>query len=192
MLCASRLLFDCEQKLTHGVLLTMLTTSTNPCKERMSNQQKQRLIGLIGALLMALAGFILVLTPQNTPTEVTLRWETASEVQTAGYNLYRSTSEDGPFEQINERLIPASPARHTGGEYVYTDTGLVPGQTYYYQLEEVETSGARTAVEVIPVTVEQPLWARIQPLLGLLLIVLSLGIAISTLRERQLETELQE
>nr|WP_290668862.1 hypothetical protein [Ardenticatena sp.] len=156
----------------------------------MNAQQTQRLSGLVGALLMALAGLVLLFSSQNGPTEVVLRWETASEVQTAGYNLYRATSEDGPFEQINERLIPASPARYTGGKYVYTDTGLIPGRTYYYQLEEVETSGQRTPVEVIPVTVEQSLWARLQPILGGFLIVLSIGIAVSTFRERQSETEL--
>ena len=156
----------------------------------MNAQQTQRLSGLVGALLMALAGLVLLFSSQNGPTEVVLRWETASEVQTAGYNLYRATSEDGPFEQINERLIPASPARYTGGKYVYTDTGLIPGRTYYYQLEEVETSGQRTPVEVIPVTVEQSLWARLQPILGGFLIVLSVGIAVSTFRERQSETEL--
>lgn len=158
----------------------------------MTNHRTQQLAGIAGALLMAIAGLILVFSSQESPTDVTLRWKTASEVQTAGYNLYRSTSEEGPFEQVNERLIPASPARHTGGEYVYTDTGLIPGRTYYYQLEEVETSGARTPVEVIPVRVEQPLWARLQPFLGVVLILLGFGVAISTFRDRGSKMELLE
>ena len=36
---------------------------------------------------------------------VVVEWSTASELDTAGFNLYRSESPDGPFEKVNQNLI---------------------------------------------------------------------------------------
>jgi len=75
---------------------------------------------------------------------VVVEWTTANEVNTAGFNLYRSDSPDGPFVQINASLIPASADPLTGGQYAYEDTAVQAGQTYYYLLEDVEYSGQTT------------------------------------------------
>lgn len=85
---------------------------------------------------------------------VTIRWVTESEFNTAGFNLYRSENEDGPFTtKVNDRLIPARDDPALGGEYVYTDTQVVAGQTYYYQLEEVEKTGRTEIVRTTKVDV---------------------------------------
>jgi hypothetical protein len=74
--------------------------------------------------------------------QVRVDWTTESEVNTAGFNLYRGESPDGPFDlKVNETLIPASPDPLLGGEYRYVDKSAHPGVTYYYQLQEVEKSG---------------------------------------------------
>ncbi|GAB4567566.1 MAG: hypothetical protein Kow0047_19810 [Anaerolineae bacterium] len=75
---------------------------------------------------------------------VVVEWTTETEVDTAGFNLYRSESPDGPYVKVNDTLIPASPDPLTGGHYVYTDTQVIAGRTYYYQLEDVEISGQAT------------------------------------------------
>jgi len=75
---------------------------------------------------------------------VLVEWTTESEVNTAGFNVYRSESEEGPYIQVNRELIPSSPDPILGGHYVYTDTNVVAGQTYYYKLEDVELDGAAT------------------------------------------------
>jgi hypothetical protein len=70
-------------------------------------------------------------------------WETASEVDTAGFIVYRSQSLDGPFEPIIDTPIPARGDPLVGAAYQYEDRDLVWGQRYYYRLEEVERSDNR-------------------------------------------------
>ena len=75
---------------------------------------------------------------------VLVEWTTESEVNTAGFNVYRSESAEGPYTKINSELIPASPDPILGGHYVYTDRNVVAGRAYLYQLEDVELDGATT------------------------------------------------
>lgn len=72
---------------------------------------------------------------------VSIEWTTASELNTVGFNLYRRDTLDGPEERINPELIPASTDPLAGGKYHYIDRDARPGQTYYYELEDVETDG---------------------------------------------------
>ncbi len=92
--------------------------------------------GLVGLLL------VLVGSELAAPVTITVEWSTASELNTSGFNLYRGDNLNGPFERINRDLIPASIDPLVGGAYVFTDTQVAAGRTYYYRLEEVETSGA--------------------------------------------------
>lgn len=79
-----------------------------------------------------------------TKPEIVIRWSTATEIDTAGYNILRSDAPDGPFVQINAAMIPTTGDTLTGGEYAFTDHTVAPGQSYYYQLEEIETNGTRS------------------------------------------------
>jgi len=82
---------------------------------------------------------------------VDLSWTTASELQNLGFHVYRAASAEGPFERITSSLIPGLGSSPTGSSYRYRDPGLVDGQTYYYRLEDIETTG-RTALH-------GPVWA---------------------------------
>lgn len=73
-----------------------------------------------------------------------ITWETASEVNTAGFNVYRGPSAEGPWTQVNTTLIPPASDPVSGGSYEFRDTSAVANQTYYYLLEEVELNGAST------------------------------------------------
>ena len=94
------------------------------------------IVTLIAALILGVLAW-----RDSRTASVVIDWSTASELNTAGFNLYRSESPDGPFSKINDNLIPASPDPLTGGSYSYTDKNVSPGRTYYYQLEDVEISG---------------------------------------------------
>lgn len=78
------------------------------------------------------------------PVHITVQWTTGSEINTAGFNLYRSESAAGPFTRINAQLIPAANDPIAGGKYHYQDDDVKPGQTYYYELEDVELGGTST------------------------------------------------
>lgn len=79
---------------------------------------------------------------------ITVRWATATEVDTLGFNLYRATQPEGPFRQINQHLIPGSVDPLAGAEYEFVDSDVQRGQHYYYQLQEVEIDGIANQVEL--------------------------------------------
>ena len=74
---------------------------------------------------------------------VELRWETGSEVDNVGFYLYRATSESGPYQPVNPNVIPGLGSSPLGASYRYVDSGLVNGQSYFYELEDLESNGVR-------------------------------------------------
>lgn len=76
---------------------------------------------------------------------IRVEWETATEIDTLGFHLYRSPRADGGYERLNEQIIPSqAPGSPGGGIYFWTDDQVVPGQAYYYKLEDVDIHGAAT------------------------------------------------
>jgi hypothetical protein len=76
--------------------------------------------------------------------QVRVDWQTAQEIRNLGFNLYRATSPAGPFEKINDRLIPGLIYSVKGKSYSYIDDDVTPGTLYYYKLEDIDASGKRT------------------------------------------------
>lgn len=85
---------------------------------------------------------------------VIVEWSTSSELDTAGFNLYRIDASGHSDHRVNEYLIPASTDPLIGGEYAYEDKDVTPGISYQYELEEVENSGGITRYGPIEVTAE--------------------------------------
>jgi hypothetical protein len=95
-----------------------------------------------GVLAVTLADFHAV----QQGDAILVTWETASELDNRGFNLYRGTSPAGWDRQLNTALIPSQSQGSPSG-FVYTwldDVDLVPGTSYYYWLQDVDTSGAMT------------------------------------------------
>jgi hypothetical protein len=95
-----------------------------------------------GPLAVTLAGFSAV----QQGDAVLVTWETVSEIDNRGFNLYRGLSPASPDRQLNQHLIPSqSSGSATGFVYTWEDRAdLVAGQTYYYWLEDLDVSGATT------------------------------------------------
>jgi len=69
-------------------------------------------------------------------SSVILTWETATEVDNAGFNIYRSKMSDGTYKKVNGKLIPAEGSGSLGASYSFEDT---PGSgAFYYKLEDVD------------------------------------------------------
>ena len=75
---------------------------------------------------------------------VILTWKTESEIDNAGFNIYRAETEDGEYVKINASLIPAKGSTTEGASYRYVDQTAKRGTTYYYKLEDVDMSGNAT------------------------------------------------
>ena len=72
---------------------------------------------------------------------VTIVWKTASEVDNAGFNIYRSKRSDGMYKKVNGNLIPAEGNGALGASYSYEDTS---GKGIFYKLEDVDYYGVST------------------------------------------------
>jgi hypothetical protein len=75
---------------------------------------------------------------------VILKWSTESEIDNAGFNLYRAESEDGECIQINDSIIPAEGSPTEGAEYEFVDHEVKNRKTYYYKLEDIDLNGVLT------------------------------------------------
>lgn len=73
----------------------------------------------------------------------TIRWATASEVDNFGFNVFRSESEDGPFEQLNAKVIEGAGTIDEPQQYSFVDDTIDPRKTYYYYVESISMSGVR-------------------------------------------------
>jgi Peptidase family C25/Concanavalin A-like lectin/glucanases superfamily/Domain of unknown function (DUF2341)/Propeptide_C25 len=73
--------------------------------------------------------------------EVDLSWETGSETHNLGFHLHRSLSASGPFLRITAVPIPGLGSSPEGARYAYRDPDLANGTTYFYELEDIETTG---------------------------------------------------
>ncbi len=63
---------------------------------------------------------------------ISLSWDANTELDLAGYNIYRASSVNGPFTKLNSAVLTSTN---------FFDTGAAVGATSYYRLTAVDTSG---------------------------------------------------
>jgi hypothetical protein len=72
---------------------------------------------------------------------IVIQWTTETEPNNAGFNIFRSTTENGNYSKVNESLITALGNAFSGASYRYLDKPDLAGD-YYYQLQSVSLTGA--------------------------------------------------
>jgi len=70
----------------------------------------------------------------QTSNSVALSWAASVSV-VSGYNVYRGTSDGGPYIKVNSSLIST---------LSYTDTAVTSGNTYYYVSTSVDSAGVES------------------------------------------------
>jgi hypothetical protein len=91
--------------------------------------------------------------PEEPPVN-TVKWTTASEVDNYGFDIYRSLSEDGPFERINDELIAGAGTTDEPQSYVFVDDTIDPAKGYWYYIESISIDGVRERFS--PITYVKP------------------------------------
>ena len=109
-------------------------------------------VATAGPLAVTLASF----DAQGQADRVVVSWETVSEIDNAGFTLYRGLLDDGGDQALLANVPSQSPGSTQGAAYSYVDAAVEPGQTYWYWLEDVDLAGATTLHGPVSATVQTP------------------------------------
>jgi len=85
--------------------------------------------------------------------QVLLQWQTASEIDTLGFDLYRRALPTGTEQLLNKTIIPAR-GDLAGATYRFVDKHPPVGPGVFYRLAEVEADGQ--IVSFMPVALYRP------------------------------------
>ena len=112
-------------------------------------------VELAGSLAAELSRFAAVRTSSGNAH---IGWLTSAEVDTAGFNIYRSPASTWRFnslpdtaELVNTALIPAKGSGFSGAVYRWLDHGTLAAEQHIYWLEDIDINGASTMHGPFPV-----------------------------------------
>jgi hypothetical protein len=101
-------------------------------------ERSQVTVSPLGATAVTLSSF----DAAALQSTALIRWETSSELDHFGFNLYRTEGFQTKRMRLNDTLIPAqSPGALVGASYEFQDTCITEGRTYSYWLETVGADG---------------------------------------------------
>jgi hypothetical protein len=135
----------------------------------------QWLLAALGLLWLIFAAAIVIMQLAS-PASIRIEWQTETELNTAGFNVYRSAAPGGEYVRLNEQLIPSRGSATSGSTYTVVDEDVAAGETYYYRLEDVELDNSRQLHEILSYTAPRapwwvPVFAAISILCGLFLLI---------------------
>ncbi len=79
----------------------------------------------------------------SPPYKNTIRWTTASEVDSFGFDVFRGEREDGPFERLNAKPIAGAGTSDESHAYAWVDETIDPTKEYFYYVESISIDGVR-------------------------------------------------
>ena len=86
---------------------------------------------------------------EHTNNGVILKWTTESEVDNAGFYIYRSETKDGKFKVVNPTMVQGAGTTGKRNNYTWTDTTAKPNTVYYYRIEDVSHAGVREQLATV-------------------------------------------
>ena len=86
---------------------------------------------------------------EHTDAGVILKWITESEVDNAGFFIYRSKTKEGEFKVVNPTMIQGAGTTSERNEYMWKDSTAKPNVAYYYQIEDISHAGVRKQLATI-------------------------------------------
>ena len=86
---------------------------------------------------------------EHTNAGIVIKWTTESEVDNAGFYIYRSETKDGEFKVVNPTMIQGAGTTGERNVYTWTDTTAKPNTVYYYQIEDVSHAGVREQLATV-------------------------------------------
>lgn len=86
------------------------------------------------------AASLIAFTAERGENGVLVKWETASELNSLGFNVLRSKSIDGEKVTLNQEIFYAQPWQDSGSVYEFVDETALPGVRYFYWLEDIDLS----------------------------------------------------
>lgn len=103
--------------------------------------------GTGGCNIVMVQRVVLAALPNGTCHPTVVSWVASTSSNVAGYNVYRGTSVSGQYTKLNSALITTTS---------YSDTTSQPGQTYFYVVTAVDTSGNESAYSTPAVQTSVP------------------------------------
>jgi hypothetical protein len=83
-------------------------------------------------------------TAKASNGRVKLKWVTETEINNAGFNIWRSEVANGEYVKLNEEIIAAKGSETKGATYVFIDNIAKNRKTYFYKLEDIDGDGKST------------------------------------------------
>jgi hypothetical protein len=79
--------------------------------------------------------------PEDQRQNHRLHWETKSEVESAGFNIFRSEQSDAGFVKVNKEPIPSAKWSARVRQYEYIDRTIDPCKSYFYYIDGMTSGG---------------------------------------------------
>jgi len=95
-------------------------------------------------------------TAETNNGSTILSWTTESEINNAGFNVYRSENKID-YTKINIELIEGAINSTIKNDYSFTDVNVVPIKKYWYKIEDVALNGKTEMHGPVSVLVEESL-----------------------------------
>jgi len=95
-------------------------------------------------------------TAQPESGRILVAWETATEMDTTGFELYRAESASPASWGDPVFLATAMGDTFTGAIYEYVDLNVVAGVIYHYQLKEITSSGSSVLLGQVSAVIDVP------------------------------------